>query len=77
MRTISTIEIPNNKYFIAPVLDYFDTILRGHAKLDFSRYNKTRYVLGTILEQRMEKAYPKRDGKFVIDFLLSSTHYLK
>lgn len=75
MKKIAAIEIKNNKFFIAPVLDFFDSLARAHVDLEFSRYSRMRYVLGEMLERRIERAYPGKEGTLDVEFYLSDTMF--
>lgn len=73
MRKIASIEIQNKKFYINAVLDFLDSIVSNHSNVEFSRYNRLRYVVGEILENRIEKAYPGTNGILEVEFSLSNS----
>lgn len=75
MRKIASIEIWNNPFYIDPVLGFLDRIAAKHPEMEFARYNAMRYVIGSILEQRIANAYPGGRGTLQVDLSLSSTYF--
>ncbi|MBR2886398.1 MAG: ATP-binding protein [Clostridia bacterium] len=71
MRRLALIEIQNRKFYISAVLDFLDSLVSKHPNVDFSRYNRLRYVVGEILTNRIENAYPNSTGTLEVEFSLS------
>lgn len=72
MKKIASIEIQNKKFYINAVLDFLDSIVSNHPNVEFGRYNRLRYVVGEILENRIKKAYPNTTGTLEVEFALSN-----
>lgn len=70
MKKIASIEIKNHKFFIPAVLDFLDAIADHHTELEFSRYNRLRYVVGEILAKRVANAYPGTTGMIEVEVFL-------
>ena len=66
-------EILNQKLYIPAVLNFLDSIVSNHSNLDFGRYNRLRYVVGEILENRIVKSYPGSTGTLNVDLSLSDS----
>lgn len=71
IKKIASIEIQNKKFYISAVLDFLDSIVSNHPNVEFGRYNRLRYVVGEILENRIKKAYPGTNGTLEVEFSLS------
>ena len=67
---IASIKIKNKKFYLRAVLDFLDTIAGNHTNIEFSRYNRLRYVVGEILEKRIENAYPGAEGLIEVEINL-------
>ncbi len=75
MGKIASIEIRNRKFYIGAVMNFLDGIVANHATLDFSRYNRLRYVVGEMLKRRIERAYPGAEGTITVDFYLTEAYF--
>ena len=73
MKKIASIEILNHKLYVNAVLGFLDSIVSNHQELELGRYNKLRYVVGEILERRIEKSYPGEKGTLDVEFFLSDS----
>ncbi len=70
MKKIASIEIQNQPLFINAVLNFLDAIASHHTKIEFARYNRLRYVVGEILENRIKNAYPGASGMIEVEVSL-------
>ena len=75
MRKIASLEIHNQKLYIPAVLSFLDSIVSNHQGMDHGRYNRLRYVVGEILENRIEKSYPGSKGILNVDLFLSDSSF--
>ncbi len=71
MKRIASIEIWNQKFYINAVLNFLDVISNYHMGVEFTRYNRLRYVVGEILEKRIENAYPGTRGTIEVEVFIS------
>lgn len=72
---IASIEIGNKKFYIGAVMSFLDAIALSHRSIDFSRYNRLRYMVGEVLKRRIESAYPGGDGLIAVDFILAESYF--
>jgi len=70
MKRIAALEIPSQKIFISAVLSFLDAVADHHPNLEYSRYNRLRYVVGEILANRVENAYPGTVGPLKVEVFL-------
>ena len=75
MKKIASIEIWNKKFYLAPVLDFLDSIVRNHSDMEYSKYSRLRYVVGEVLENRIKKAYPGNSGTLEVEFYLNDSWF--
>lgn len=75
MRKIASIQIWNEKLYIGAVLNFLDSIVSNHSSMEFGRYNRMRYVVGEVLENRIEKAYPGKKGTIDVELFLSEEYF--
>lgn len=74
MGKIVSIEIRNRKFYIGAVMSFLDSIVSNHKTLDFSRYNRLRYVVGEMLKRRIERAYPGAEGIITVEVYLTERY---
>lgn len=72
---IASMEIWNENMYIEPVLNFIDAIGAQQTQKEFSRYNRVRYVLGEILQNRIKNAYPGGKGTIQIDLYISDAFF--
>lgn len=75
MRKITSIEILNKKFYVFAVLSFLDSIISNHKKVDISRYNKLRFVVGEVLKNRIETSYPGEEGTLWVELFMSDTYF--
>lgn len=75
MQKIASIKIENKKYYLAPVLDFLDSMVSNHSNLEYSKYSRLRYVVGEALENRIKNAYPGTSGNISVDFYLNDSWF--
>lgn len=75
MRKIASMEIWNKKFYIGAVLNFLDSIVSNHPDHEFGRYNRLRYVVGEVLENRIEKAYPGGRGTIEVELYISDVYF--
>ena len=75
MSKIASIEIKNQSFYIAPVLDFLDSLASKHRNYEYARYSKLRFIAGGILEDRIKKAYPGKTGTIIVESDLSDTYF--
>lgn len=56
-------------------MNFLDGIAMSHRTIDFSRYNRLRYMVGEVLKSRIENAYPKDDGIITVDLVLTESYF--
>ncbi len=74
-RKIASMEIWNRKFYMDAVLSFMDSIAAKNTGLQFARYNRMRYVVGELLQNRIEKAYPGETGMIKIELFLTETYF--
>ncbi len=62
LKKIASVDIQSHAMFIDAALHFLDAIAAHHTHIDFSRYNRLRYVVGEILAHRVKNAYPGSVG---------------
>ena len=75
MNKLASIEIKNNKFYIGAVLSFIDSLAGRHTAIDFGRYNRLRYIVGEMLINRIEKAYPGTVGTINVDMFLTPLYF--
>ena len=53
---LTCIEITNNRQFIPAVLSFMDALITQHKNYDIARCNQLRFVVTTMLLNRIENA---------------------
>lgn len=71
MRKMASLEIENKSFFVAPVLNFLDSLVSNHPNMDYNRYSRFRYVVADVLGRRIKNAYPGKYGKLTVDFYFS------
>jgi len=74
-KKLASIEIKNNKFFISAVLSFLDSLADKHTAIDFSRYNRLRYIVGEMLKNRIDMAYPGTVGSIIVDMYLTPAYF--
>lgn len=74
-RKLASMEIWNKDFYVGAVLSFIDSIVSRHSVMEFSRYNRMRYVTGAILENRVQKAYPGGNGTIIVELYFSDTYF--
>lgn len=74
IKKIASIKILNQKFLINAVLNFLDAVASSHTELEYTRYNRLRYVVGEILANRIEKAYPGTTGTIEVDVSISDVY---
>ncbi len=64
---IATLEIQNKRIYIPAVLSFIDSLTVQHRIYDISNYNRLRFVITEVLQNRIKKAYPNSTGTLYID----------
>ena len=64
---IAGLEIWNESFYLDAVLSFLDCIVQEHRRRDDRRWKKMRFVLGEMLSERIEKAYPGQKGKILVE----------
>ena len=67
---LTCIEITNNRQFIPAVLSFMDALITQHKNYDIARCNQLRFVVTTMLLNRIENAYPNSKGKIYVEFFI-------
>lgn len=70
MRKLASIQIGNKPFYIDAVLSFLDMIASKHPNMEHGRYNRFRFVVGEVLEQRILHAYPDRYGTLDVEFFI-------
>ena len=65
----------NKKFYIGAVLNFLDSIVSNHPDHEFGRSNRLRYVVGEVLENRIEKAYPGGRGTIEVELYISDVYF--
>ena len=72
---LASIEIKNKIFYIGAVLSFIDSLAAKHTAIDFGRYNRLRYIVGEMLKNRIEKAYPDTVGTINVDLFLTPLYF--
>lgn len=72
---LASIEIKNKSFYIGAVLSFIDSLAAKHTAIDFGRYNRLRYIVGEMLKNRIEKAYPDTVGTINVDLFLTPLYF--
>ena len=72
---IASLEIWNDSFYTDAVLSFMDGIVARHYSHDPRRWKKLRYVVGEMLNERMEKAYPGQRGRLWVELGLTETYF--
>lgn len=75
MKKMASIEIWNRKFYLAPVLDFMDSIVSNHSDMEYGKYSRLRYVVGEVLENRIKKAYPGSSGRIAVEFYINDSWF--
>lgn len=75
IKNIASIKIINKKFYLSAVLNFLDAVASNHSEIEFGRYNRLRYVVGEILENRIAKAYPDSEGMIEVEFNLLDQYF--
>ncbi len=75
MRKIASMEIWNKNFYLGAVLSFLDSIVSNHSNMEYGRYSRLRYVVGEVLENRIEKAYPGGNGTIEVELFLSDVYF--
>lgn len=70
----ASVEILNKKFFIPAVMNFIDGLALQHTSMDYSRYNRLRFVVSELLKRRVLGAYPGTDGKITVDVYVADTY---
>lgn len=72
---IASIEITNRKIYINAVLSFLDSLAATSKTMDYSRYNRLRYVAAEMLKHRIERAYPGAEGVITAEFFVTENYF--
>ena len=74
-KKLASIEINNNRIYIAPVLSFLDSVSSQHKTMDISRYHQLRFVVGELLKARIDNSYPGTSGTLFVDLFLTDLYF--